>query len=84
MTQTNHRSAPRAGMAAALTAAALIFSGGASAALLDAFANGGFEAWGSNNGDMLRIEIIDQDGNVHVLDQFSGWGDSLTGSQLCS
>ncbi|MEM9012035.1 MAG: Ig-like domain-containing protein [Pseudomonadota bacterium] len=42
--------------------------------------SGGFEEWGSQYGDMLRIELVDQDGNVIVLDTFSGTGQTLFGS----
>ena len=40
---------------------------------------GGFEQWGTQWGDMVRIEVIDQNGNVIVLDTFTGNGDVLTG-----
>ncbi|MEM8740789.1 MAG: Ig-like domain-containing protein [Pseudomonadota bacterium] len=42
---------------------------------------GGFEAWGTQYGDMVRIEIVDQDGTVHLLDMFSGTGNAMTGSE---
>lgn len=53
---------------------------GASLTLDAKIAGGSFEAWGTRDGDMLRIEIVDQDGNVHLLDMFTGWGRTLTGS----
>ncbi|MFK7942715.1 MAG: Ig-like domain-containing protein, partial [Paracoccaceae bacterium] len=48
---------------------------------LDASACGDFEEWGTHYGDMLRIELVDQDGNVHLLDMFTGNGHTLTGSE---
>ena len=48
---------------------------------LDAQAWGHFEEFGSKYGDMLRIELVDQDGNVILLDMFTGWGNTLTGSE---
>ena len=42
---------------------------------------GGFEEWGSSYGDFVAVEIIDQDGNVHLLDFFTGHGNTLTGSE---
>lgn len=42
--------------------------------------NGSFEEFGTQYGDFLKIEFIDQDGNVHLLDFFSGTGQDLTGS----
>ncbi|MEM7547370.1 MAG: Ig-like domain-containing protein [Pseudomonadota bacterium] len=46
-----------------------------------AISQGGFEQWGEQYGDMLSIELIDQDGTVHVLDVFVGSGHTLVGSQ---
>jgi len=43
-------------------------------------AQGGFEEWGTQGGDMLSIELVDQDGTVHVLDLFTGDCNTLTGT----
>lgn len=42
--------------------------------------NGSFEEWGAAYGDVFRVEFVDQDGTVHLLDEFSGTGQTLTGS----
>ena len=42
--------------------------------------NGSFEEFGTKYGDFLKIEFIDQDGNVHLLDMFTGTGQTLVGS----
>lgn len=46
-----------------------------------AITGGSFEEWGTRYGDYLKVEIIDQDGVVHLLDFFTGKGKTLTGSQ---
>ena len=43
--------------------------------------NGSFEEFGTKYGDFLKIEFIDQDGTVHLLDMFSGSGQELIGSE---
>ncbi len=40
-----------------------------------------FEDWGARHGDMLKIEVEDSAGTVHLLDLFSGAGDTLVGSE---
>ncbi|MEL7463963.1 MAG: Ig-like domain-containing protein [Pseudomonadota bacterium] len=39
---------------------------------------GSFEEWGTQYGDLFTVSLIDQNGNVVVLDSFSGDGASLT------
>ncbi|MEM7507935.1 MAG: hypothetical protein AAF415_14450 [Pseudomonadota bacterium] len=46
-----------------------------------AITGGSFEEWGTRYGDYLKVEIIDQNGVVHLLDFFTGKGKALTGSQ---
>ncbi|MEM8753955.1 MAG: hypothetical protein AAGF90_13335, partial [Pseudomonadota bacterium] len=42
---------------------------------------GSFEEWGTNYGDYFSVELIDQNGVIHVLDVYSGAGTTLTGSR---
>ncbi|MEM0944912.1 MAG: hypothetical protein AAGI70_13305, partial [Pseudomonadota bacterium] len=42
---------------------------------------GNLEQWGTNAGDMLKIEVIDQNGTVHLLDMFTGSKKLITGSE---
>ncbi|MEM7055954.1 MAG: hypothetical protein AAF557_00055 [Pseudomonadota bacterium] len=43
--------------------------------------NGSFEEFGTRYGDFLKIEFVDRDGNVHLLDMFTGTGQTLVGSE---
>lgn len=43
--------------------------------------HGGLDQWGRRCGGMLRMEIIDQDSNIHALDMLAGTGSTLTGNE---